>query len=174
MITDNMNLTDTRIQTIIDDHGGNFSVREFGADRQNLNPQLVKEVVRFRNWHGYPSLLTSMYRNSGSHSLGAADKIIYKHWKEEQPDPMELWRLATTWPWWGVGIYFDWTHDEEPVIGLHCDICKPHQRDRPLRWLRARGNYYYQSLFNGKFYQKDTHEETSLEAEIEIWKKDKQ
>lgn len=174
-----MNLTDHRIQQIIDENGGNFTVREFGSDRQHLNPELIRQAVLFRAWHGFSSLITSAYRNSGSHSLGAIDKVLYSKWKSEQPEPMHLWRIATTWPWMGVGIYFDWDQDEtndidEPIIGLHMDIVQPDQRDRPLRWLRADGIYYYQSLINGRFYSPDGGSETTLAEEIEIWKKRKE
>lgn len=165
-----MNLTDHRIEKIIDENGGNFTVREFGADRTKCNARLIKEAVLFRNWHGFSSYNTSVYRDKGAHSIGAIDQILYSKWKAEQPEPMHLWRIATTWPWMGVGIYFDWQHGDMDVVGLHLDIVQPKDRDRPLRWIRAEGAYYYQSLINGKFYNNDTGAETTLKKEIAIWK----
>lgn len=159
-----MNLTDNRIQKIIDENGGNFTVREFGDSRARANPELIKECVKFRNWHGFSTLLTSVWRPQGAHSIGAVDVILYRDWKHRQPDPMHLWRLATTWPWMGVGIYFDWQHGGKDVVGLHLDIVKE-KRDRPLRWLRVNGDYFYQSLINGRFYNGD--EETTLESETQ-------
>lgn len=166
-----MNLTDHRIEKIIEENGGNFTVREFLSDRTKLNARLIKQAVRFRNWHGYSTFITSAYRDKGAHSMGAIDKVLYSEWKQKQPSAMELWRIATTWPWMGVGIYFDWQHDGKDVIGLHLDIVQPKDRDRPLRWIRAEGEYYYQSLINGRFYNTDKGVDTTLANEIEIWNK---
>lgn len=168
-------LADNRIQQIIDIHGGSFTPEEFGPKRAHMNPEMVEHDVRFRNSHGYPTLLTSTYRPEGPHKIGATDKVLYKDWKKRQPEPMELWRLATTWPFWGVGIYFDWVVDEgkpteHQVVGLHNDIVEPGKRDRPLRWLRTFGRYFYQSTANGKFYEKSSGDETTLEEEIDNWK----
>lgn len=167
-----MNLTDHRIEKIIRENGGNFTAPEFLPGRSKLNARLIKEVVQFRNWHGYSSYITSAYRDKGAHSIGAIDKILYSKWKQEQPEPIHLWRIATTWPWMGVGIYFDWTHDGRDVVGLHLDIVQPKDRNRPLRWIRAEGDYYYQSLINGRFYNTDKGVDTTLEKEIAIWKQD--
>lgn len=150
-----MSLTDSRIQQIIDEHGGGFSPHEFLEDRARVNPLLIREVTRFRKWHGYKTLLTSVWRESGAHAIAAADMVLYKKWKQSQPGYMELWRLATTWVFWGVGLYDDWTVDGESVIGLHVDLCEPDQRDRPLRWIRSQGTYYYQLPKNGIFYAAD-------------------
>lgn len=148
-----MSLSDKTISELIGD--GNFVPAEFLEGRENLNPDIIKEVVRFRNWHGFSSLLTSMWRREGSHSIGAADMVLYKKWKQSQPGYQHLWRIATTYPWWGIGIYDDWQVEGESVIGLHVDICTPTQRDRPLRWIRSNGIYYYQSVKSGIFYDKD-------------------
>lgn len=70
----------------------------------------------------------------------------------------------------GVGIYFDWEVDGQPVIGLHTDIVQPGKRNRPLRWLRTFGRYYYQSTASGTFYEKSSGDETTLEEQIRTWK----
>jgi len=167
-----MSLTDDRIEQIITAHGGNFTVDEFGGDRHNLTPKLVRNEVLFRNWHGYSTQLTSIWRNTGSHQFGTAvGKLIWSDWRSQQPDPMELWRLATMWPWTGVGIYFDWNDG----IGLHTDLITHQQalqmdeRQRPLRWLRTDGNYYYQDRNTGRFYNQQ-HGVTSLESEVQKYK----
>lgn len=171
-----MSLTDNRIQQIIDENGGNFTVREFGESRARQNPEAIKQLVLFRNWHGFMTLLTpeGKWRAQGAHAFGAFDQVLYSDWKHRQPDPMRIWRIATTWPWSGVGIYFDVTAYGKPAIMIHTDPLRHKQSknmdsDRPLRWLRVNGDYFYQSLINGRFYYGD--EETTLEAEIEKWQK---
>lgn len=159
-----MKLTDNRIQQILDTYGGGFTVNEWGENRGKLNPLIVREVTRFRQWHGFSSFLTSTWRPEGAHAIAAADMVLYKDWKESQPDYMHLWRLATTWPWFGIGIYNDWSVSGESVIGLHVDLCEPDQRQRPLRWIRDDGVYYYQSVINGKFYDDNGNENSLDEA----------
>lgn len=156
-------MNDYRLQYVIELNGGNFKAHEFLAGREKLYRKIIESTVQFRNWHGYSTQITSAYRPAGSHSFCTAiDMLIWKEWRKSQPTAMEIWRLITTWPWMGVGIYFDW----EDGIGIHTDLCTPTQRQRPSRWLRAEGHYYYQAVINGKFYNKDKGM-TTLESEIQ-------
>lgn len=157
-------MTDLAIQKIIEREGGNFTPSEFLEDRHNMQPKIIKEFVRFRNWHDIQTQITSAYRPTGSHHFGIAlDFLLWLDWRKSQPDILHMWRLVTSWPWLGVGIYFDWDNG----VGFHVDLIRPPKRDRPLRWLRIGGEYYYQSLEDGEFYH-ESGDWTSLEQEI--WK----
>lgn len=143
-------MNDVRIRKIIEREGGNFEVREFQGDRRRLRKRIMEHIVRWRNWHGFPFQITSAWRESGSHSTGLAiDGLIWQKgkWRLGQPEPMHIWRLATTYPWMGVGIYFDW----DDGIGLHLDLIQPSVRERPLRWFRVDHKYFYQHPKSGKF-----------------------
>jgi len=175
-----MSLADEHIQQIIYNYGGNFTPDEFLSGRENANPDLIKEIVWFRNVHGFPTFISSLYRDSGAHSIGAVDQFIFSDYRQEQPDPMHLWRLANMSRFTGVGIYFDTHAFGEPAIMLHLDILTQKdcdrlykidgkQRKRPLRWLRSEGNYYYQNPAHGKFWCQDKQEMTTLEQEINTY-----
>jgi hypothetical protein len=155
-----MNLADNHIQQIISDNGGNFKSSEFLEDRELLHPIVVQELVAFRNWCKYPIQITSAFRNNGSHQTGKAiDFLLWDEWKRSQPDPMHLWRMVTTWPFLGCGLYFDWNNG----IGIHIDVIRQ-GRQRPLRWLRKEGEYYYQSIQDGLFY--NGNKRVSLQNEV--------
>lgn len=155
-------------QKTIDSLGGGFTVAEFepnqGADIRQTKDDLIENVVLFRNFHGYPSLLTSVFRpgDDGAHGRGlAADMILFYKWLTDPLDPWELWRIATTWPFWGVGIYFDWTFidkngERQKAPGIHVDLLRGDQAKRPLRWfakeIEGERRYFYQRPDNGLFY----------------------
>ena len=162
---------DSDIQQIIDGFNAPFRVEEFLKQRHKLRGHMIVEFCNFRIWHGLMTQITSAYRESGSHQYGTAiDFILWSKWQKQQPDIMKMWRIVTTWPWQGVGIYFDWDEDasndiDEPVIGFHVDLCTQNQRHRPLRWLRVNGEYYYQSVHDGLFHHKSG-AVTTLEEQI--------
>ena len=159
-----MNLADEHIEQIISDNGGNFTPDEFLDDREMLHPIIVQELVAWRNWHGFSTQITSAYRTTGSHITGKAiDVLVWKNWRKSQPDPMHLWRMDTTWPFLGCGIYFDWNDG----IGLHLDVIRE-GRQRPLRWIRSEGNYYYQLPSTGRFWDSDGNR-TTLQQEINTY-----
>ena len=114
------------------------------GDPEKLSLRAVEMLCKFRAWHNYPTFITSAYRDdNGTHGMGLAfDQVLYSKWKQSQPNPFELWRIATTFPFWGVGMYFDWEVGGEPVVGLHTDISQ--ESNRPLRWIRQNGVYYYE------------------------------
>lgn len=150
-------LTDKRIAEIIAENGGNFRPEEFLEGRENLSEEIIAQVVAFRKWTGYPTLITSAYRPSGSltHSRGLAiDFVMFTKWRQKQPDPRELWIRAYVWNFTGVGIYFDWSAFGRPVVGLHADVLRGDRR-RPARWIRDEGDYYFQSFADGIFYNND-------------------
>ena len=86
--------------------------------------------------------------------------------REYNESPVLLTLLpATTWPFQGVGLYFDWNYKRPmtkvsfPPIGLHLDWWSgstPGQR--PLSWLRIGGFYYYQSVVDETYYCKTNRE----------------
>lgn len=162
-------MTDQEIQGVIESNGGNFKPSEFLNNRHLLPKKIIEASVQFRNWHGFSTQITSAWRESGSHNIGAIDALIWEQWKVEQPSANQLWLLVTTWPWMGVGIYFDW----DDGVGLHMDLCTSLQRTRPLRWLRTDKDYYYQSTQNGLFENHKTGETISLEAAIDLYNKEK-
>lgn len=144
-------MTDSVIKHIIEKNGGNFKPEEFLNGRENLDRSIIEEIVRWRNWHNFMFEITSANRESGSHYTGKCiDGLVWSKWRNKQPSPQHIWMLATTWNFRGVGIYFDWRDG----IGLHLDTIV-NERQRPLRWLRTKGEYYYQSTKDGLFYTKD-------------------
>ena len=163
-----MNLTDNNISQIISNYGNHFRVDEVGESRHNLNKEAVEMLCHWRAWHKFPIFISSAWRSEGAHKEGAFDVFLFNDWQVTQPEPMHLWRIATTFPFLGVGIYFDTHAFDEQAIMLHVDIAE--QRDRPLRWIRARGNYYYQNVKTGNFWNKDLKEATTLANEINMYK----
>jgi len=164
-------MTDQMIEILIREGGGGFKPEEFLDNRDQLEPNIVMEIVAFRNWkeiidRGIMLQITSAMRYYGSHKLGLAlDFLMWTKWREEQPNIYTMWCLMTTWPWMGVGIYFDW----KDGIGFHADIINPPHRQRPLRWLRVNGVYYYQSMTDGRFHNKKKGA-TTLEEQIRKYK----
>lgn len=137
------------LTSILAKYGNNFTKEELrgivtDGDPEKLSLRAVEMLCKFRIWHNYSTLITSAYRDdSGTHGMGLAfDQVLYSKWKQKQPNHYEIWRLATTFPWWGVGMYFDWSVNGEAVIGLHTDISQ--ESNRPLRWIRQNGVYYYE------------------------------
>jgi len=69
-------------------------------------------------------------------------------------------------------LYFDWKYTPEegakvPAIGLHVDGWSGNTHsERPLRWLRLDGQYYYQSLTGGHFYCKSNKQSITLDEAI--------
>jgi len=163
---------------IIDDNGGYFTPEEFDPAGQGINGiqrNLVETVLLFRAWAGYPMLLTSVYRDGddGAHGQGlAVDFLLFTDWLREPLDPWTLWTLASTWPFQGVGIYFDWSFTDKDgndrrAVGIHGDL--EESGDRPLRWIgfadKDRRYYYYQQK-NGLFYAKDRPDPITLYTAI--------
>jgi hypothetical protein len=139
-------MTDSVLKTIIGT--APFTPEEFLNDRDKLKRPIIDEIVAFRKWCDFKIQITSAYRTTGSHSTGLAiDFLAWDDWKVSQPKYDELWRKVTTYPFLGVGIYNDWNDG----IGIHVDVIRK-ERQRPLRWIRKDGVYYYQSLQSGLFY----------------------
>lgn len=156
-------ISDNRYKQLIDANGGSFKPKEFLPGRQHMKKKMIKEFILFRNWHGWMTQITSAYRSTGSHVYGTAiDFLLWSEWQTSQPSPEQIWRVATTWPWMGVGIYFDWNDG----IGLHVDLVTQTQRQRPLRWLRVNGLYHYQALNDGLFYNYEMDRITSIGEQI--------
>lgn len=157
-----------------------FSQKELivigGTDITDLDYDSLVKLYDFREWSGISTLVTSAYRpgDPRTHGLGEAfDLILFEQWLEKTIDPMHLWRLATTFPWNGVGIYFDWTYSNPsgrkvPCTGIHVD--NHSGSNRPLRWLRITKTidgedkqlYYYQNVTNGLFYNSKLKESMEL------------
>lgn len=155
-------LSDQKINELVTAHGGGFRADEFLSGREKLSPYTVDQIIQFRNWHNISMQITSAWRPPGGHSTGQAiDFLLWQEWRKRQPDIRYMWRVVTTWPWMGIGIYFDWNDG----IGFHVDTIAPPVRDRPLRWIRTDGKYYYQRISDGLFYH-NSGESTSLENEI--------
>lgn len=172
----------------IEKYGGNFTANEFalreGASMTDLDYEFFLQILQFRQWAGFPMLVSSAYRpgDDGAHGNGfALDFIMFNTWKKEVLDPWRQWRMATTWPFTGVGIYFDWYYYIDgrriPAVGLHTD-CEISE-DRPQRWLRIEAEhdeefqklYYYQDVKTGRFYNSDIQRNIELADVIEsVWR----
>ena len=146
------------------------------TDITDLHYESLVKLFDFREWAGISTLITSAYRpgDSRSHGMGKAyDLILFDQWLKQTIDFMHLWRLATTFPWYGVGIYFDWSFTNSkgnkiPCTGVHVD--NHTGGDRPLRWLRVTKEvegkdqqlYYYQDVVSGLFYNSKLKESMEL------------
>jgi hypothetical protein len=120
-------------------------------------------------------MISSAWRKGDpkSHGRGLAfDVLLFDQWLSSQVSELQHWLLATTWGFNGVGLYFDWSYTNKegnkvPAIGLHVDGWAGNdQSQRPLRWLRINGHYYYQSLASGHFYCKSTKRSITLDEAI--------
>lgn len=169
---------------------GKFSESEFiirqGTDITDLDYDTVGELISFRKYTNKSTLITSAFRpgDDGAHGKGLAfDLILFDKWKDKAVDPNELWLLATTYPWNGVGIYFDWSFVNNsgrrvPCVGIHVD--KLTGNNRPLRWLRITKKvdgkderlYYYQSTKTGLFFNSKMNESLRLEDAINLRRSD--
>lgn len=177
-----MRTKDEYLQLIESRYG--FSVNELvlkeGTDITDLDYDALVKLFRFRAWSGISTLVTSAYRpgDDGTHGKGKAfDLILFDQWLKSTIDPMYLWRLATTFPWYGVGIYFDWSFTNSegiktPCTGIHVD--NSNSSNRPLRWLRITKEvngknqqlYYYQNVSDGMFYNSKINESMELHHAI--------
>lgn len=171
----------SEIQQLIDSHGGHFTVDELRGISTKGNPENFKRsfldsLFGWRGWHGFSTMLLSGYRPSSdeddAHNGWAGDVVLWEEWKKRFVDPYQQWLLATTWPFQGVGIYFDWSYNGKPVVGLHVDNLDNNRR--PVRWLRLtmevngkeQQYYFYQSIRNGRFFNKDLNESITLDEAI--------
>lgn len=162
----------------------NFTLRE-GTSITDMDYDYLESFLQWRLWAERYMLITSAYRpgDPRAHGQGLAlDVILFNEWLQEVTDPIEQWQKATTWPFLGVGIYFDWHYtdkngDYRKAVGLHVDR---HVSKRPVRWLRMTKEvsgkskpqrlYYYQSTKTGLFYNNDINETVSLNDAIKRWK----
>jgi len=170
-----------------------------GGDVSKTKPALLENMYKERNWHGYPTFLSSVWRDvDGVHGWGeAVDQILFKKggYMRQPLHPLHLWTLSTAWPWMGVGMYLDWryTNRDDGKIhrtpGIHKDIHQGGERSRPLRWVawtlnsngdlatlkeiqgasQTRRYFFYQSNEDGKFYNAGLGRQYSLSAIMEIW-----
>lgn len=108
----------------------------------HIQPDHLENSFLFRGWHGWPTYISSFYREDdvGSHGEGRAnDQILFKDYLQTPLDPLAMYYRATTWPFLGVGLYLDWvftnrqTGKRQRTPGLHTDDSR--KRRRPLRWI---------------------------------------
>lgn len=168
-----------KYKEVIQETGNNFNPSEFqirqGTGVTDIDLDFFRSYAGWRQWHEYPILITSAYRpgDDGAHGRGEAlDGILFQDWKSKVVPPAEQWRIATTWPFQGIGIYFDWSFrtnqgEDQQAVGLHCDNLSKKGVSRPLRWIRADGIYYYQSIKDGRFYTSNGQQSTTLEEQIQ-------
>lgn len=146
-----------------------FTVQEMGgiAKFQHMKRNFIRKFVAMRKQLGYKTQILSTYRpgDEGSHGEGLAlDFIWWEIWKETPVDWLLGWKLLTTYPFTGFGIYFDWHVDGKPTIGYHVDDSPiaNEPRKRPLFWIRLNGEYYYSTRPFEGFYNNKNHREISL------------
>lgn len=163
---------------LIDSYGGHFCLREFHIQDgiEHMDTSFLRSYLAWRQWHGFSTLISSAWRKNDPNSHGkgmAIDNLLFTQWRQSQTTAMQHWLLATTWPFKGVGLYFDWSYSDRssnwdiPAIGLHIDGWDGNRSgQRPLRWLRIGGNYYYQSVEHGSFYCQANGKTTSLQQAI--------
>lgn len=166
-------MTNNDYIALIDSYGGSFTPREFHIQGgiEKMDTGFLRDFLAWRQWTGLSTMISSAWRagNTTAHGAGMAiDCLLFTQWRQSQPGALRHWLLATTWGFSGVGLYFDWTYDEKPAIGLHVDgWAGITTSQRPLRWLRIEGLYYYQSVVHGAFYCKTNKHTISLEKAIQ-------
>ena len=165
---------------IIDAYGGHFKISEFDIQDSigRMDIGFLQSFLAWRQWTGLPTMITSAWRRNDPNSHGdgkAIDCLLFTKWKDEQASAMNHWLLATTWPFQGVGLYFDWSYrcpaakTDSPAIGLHVDgWAGKTPRQRPLRWLRIGGLYYYQSVADGSFHCQTNGKTITLREAIKL------
>jgi hypothetical protein len=164
---------------LLDSYGNHFSISELEIQGpgtlSRMDTGFLRSFLAWRQWHGLPTLISSAWRKGDpkSHGRGLAfDVLLFDQWLACQPSALQHWLLATTWGFRGVGLYFDWKYTDTkgnriPAIGLHVDGWSGNGRSqRPLRWLRIDGQYYYQSLASGHFYCKSNKQSITLDEAI--------
>jgi hypothetical protein len=165
---------------LLDSYGGSFTLREFEIQGsiEHMDPSFLRSVLAWRQWTGLPTLISSAWRKGDPRSHGkgmAIDCLLFTDWLRKQASPTQHWMLATTWPFKGVGLYFDWsyksraTQEVVPAVGLHLDGWDGNVRSqRPLRWLRVDGHYYHQSLTTGRFYCRANKKTITLDQALNL------
>ncbi|MCW9709059.1 hypothetical protein [Fodinibius salsisoli] len=164
---------------LLDSYGNHFSISEFEVQGPGtigrMDIGFLRSFLAWRQWHGISTLISSAWRKGDpkSHGQGLAfDVLLFDQWLVSQPSALQHWLLATTWGFNGVGLYFDWSYTNKegnkvPAIGLHVDDWAGNgYSQRPLRWLRIDGQYYYQSLTRGDFYCKTNRQTITLDEAI--------
>lgn len=170
---------------LLDSYGNHFSIGEFEIQGpgtiEKMDIGFLRSFLAWRQWHGLPTLISSAWRKGDPKAHGhgfAFDVLLFERWLEHQPSALRHWLLATTWGFKGVGLYFDWTFtntsgEKVPAIGLHVDGWDGNSHaQRPLRWLRMDGLYYYQSLASGNFYCKTNRQTITLQQAIDRYSND--
>lgn len=149
---------------LIDAYGDHFKISEFEVQDSigRMDTGFLQSFLAWRQWTGIPTMITSAWRRNDQRSHGkgkAIDCLLFTQWRVQQVSAMNHWLLATTWSFQGVGLYFDWSYKcpttkaDIPAIGLHVDGWSGNKlQQRPLRWLRINGLYYYQSVVDGSFF----------------------
>lgn len=178
-------MTEGALKHLIKENGSNFAVNEFNPAGQgiaSLKRPIVDNILGFRAWSGLSMLLTSLYRDGddGAHGQGlAGDFILFEKWLETLADPWTVWTLATTWPFQGVGIYFDWSFTDKDgnrrtAVGIHADLLPPSKGSRPLRWIAkkvdGKRHYFYQRP-DGLFYASGLSEPITLYSAVRQYEK---
>lgn len=164
---------------LLDSYGNHFRLPELEIQGMGtisrIDVGFLRSFLAWRQWHGLPTMISSAWRKGDHRSHGhgfAFDVLLFEKWLSTQPSALRHWLLATTWGFKGVGLYFDWTYrnkkgDRLPAIGLHLDNWAGNgHSQRPLRWLRINGHYYYQSLTGGHFYCKTNRQSITLDEAI--------
>ncbi|PAU94251.1 hypothetical protein CK503_08540 [Aliifodinibius salipaludis] len=164
---------------LLDSYGNHFSIGELEIQGpgtvKRMDIGFLRSFLAWRRWHGLSTLISSAWRKGDQKSHGhgmAFDVLLFDQWLESQPSALQHWLLATTWGFNGVGLYFDWSYTNKegnniPAIGLHVDGWAGNSHSqRPLRWLRIDGHYYYQSLASGIFHCKSNKQSITLDEAI--------
>jgi len=74
---------------------------------------ILQFFLAWRQWTGLQTVITSAWRRNDPNAHGdgkAIDCLLFTKWKDEQATALNHWLLATTWPFQGVGLYFDWSY----------------------------------------------------------------
>jgi hypothetical protein len=168
-------MTNADYEALFDSYGGHFTVPEFHGNVDRMDSCFLRSFLAFRKWHGLATMVSSAYRpgKTSAHGHGlAVDCLLFSRWLQTQPSALNCWLLANTWGFKGIGLYFDWAYtnregERVPAIGLHLDDwqgLRPNQR--PLRWLRIEGHFYYQSTLTGLFFSRTANKSITLENAI--------
>jgi len=108
------------------------------GDASKIDAKLLRYLDQLREELNTPIVVTNAYRpadTASQHSVGKAVDIVFPQWRKGL---MELFLVAERFPFTGIGIYPDWSHNHSVIGGLHLDVRDLKGTDKSARWIGSR------------------------------------
>lgn len=124
-----------------------FKDNEFD-DVAKMNPKLIEELDKLREWLGSPIVITSstggVHEVNSQHYLGNAVDVVFPKSKKSL---RAIYEHCLKMSWMGIGVYPNWKYLGKEVGGLHLDLRNTNVR---AQWMGVRkdGKQVYIGLNN--------------------------